>query len=55
MWRSRPRSCHRDRLLSATADLIYGQGEYLMLVTERERLRDDLVKMADRFGHDRMP
>ena len=24
-----------------------------MLVTERERLRDDLVKMADRFGRDR--
>jgi len=24
-----------------------------MLVTERERLRDDLVRMADRFGRDR--
>ena len=24
-----------------------------MLVTERERLREELVKMADRFGHDR--
>jgi NADH:ubiquinone oxidoreductase subunit E len=24
-----------------------------MLVTERERLREELVKLADRFGHDR--